>query len=171
MSRLKTSNSVTLNVAVLALAALVFVPALALADHHEGGDVASQVKAQIMKDNEYNREHLMDAEGTTSKHGSMEFWSSGGLLQSADANAPVSKYTSFAITPKHITVIELPGGESAVAMYYSEGSMQVAGGPLVSHYMTRVTQVLVKEDGVWKVRAAHWSPIAGGSGTTQSSLD
>lgn len=171
MPRLKTHNSVSLTFAVLALAALVLVPGAALADDHEGDDVASQVKAQIMKDNEHNREHLMDAEGTTSMHGSMEFWSSSGLMQSVAADAPISKYTSFAITPKHITVVELPGGEAAVAMYYSEGSMQVADGPLVSHYMTRVTQVFVKEDGVWKVRAAHWSPIAGGAGTSQSSLD
>jgi hypothetical protein len=171
MSRLETPNSASLTVAVLALAALAFVPGIALADHHEGGDVASQVKAQIIKDNEYNREHLMDAEGTTSMHGAMEFWSSGGLVQWVEADAPVSKYESFAITPKHIKVIELPGGEAAVAVYYSEGSMQVEGGPLVSHYMTRVTQVFVKEDGAWKVRAAHWSPIAAGSGTTQSSLD
>jgi len=34
-----------------------------------------------------------------------------------------------------------------------------------------VTQVYVKENGKWKVRAAHWSPIAGGSGTNQNSLD
>ena len=68
-------------------------------------------------------------------------------------------------------MIELPGGEAAVAMYYSEGSMQVTGGPLVSHYLTRVLQVFVKEDGKWVVGAAHWSPVAGGSGTTQTSLD
>ena len=171
MSRLETPNSLNLTVAVLALAALVFVPGLALADHHEGGDVASQVKAKIMNDNNYNRENLMDAEGTTSMHGSMEFWSSGGLVQWVAPDAPLSKYESFSINPKHIKVIELPGGEAAVAMYYSEGSMQVEGGPLVSHYMTRATQVFVKEDGEWKVRAAHWSPIAAGSGTSQSSLD
>ena len=83
----------------------------------------------------------------------------------------VSKYESFSITPKHIKVIELPGSEAAVAMYYSEGSMQLKGGPMVSHYMTRVMQLYVKEDGEWKVRAAHWSPVAAGSGTTQSSID
>ncbi len=170
MSRITTRNPVNLTAAALALAALVLLPGLAPAQGQED-DVASQVKAQIMKDNQYNREKLMDREGGISKHGSLEYWSSGGLMQWLEPDAPVSKYESFSINPKHIRVIELPGGEAAVAMYYSEGSMQVKGGPMVSHYMTRVMQLYVKEDGEWKVRAAHWSPVAAGSGTTQSSID
>jgi hypothetical protein len=38
----------------------------------------------------------------------------------------------------------------------------------VSHYLTRVTQVLVKEAGKWKIRSSHWSAITGGSGTSQA---
>ena len=68
-------------------------------------------------------------------------------------------------------MIELPGGEAAVAMYYSEGGMQPKGGKAIGHYMTRVLQVFVKEDGGWKVRAAHWSPVAAGAGTNQTALD
>ncbi len=41
----------------------------------------------------------------------------------------------------------------------------------VSNYRTRVTQVYVKEGGKWKVRAAHFSPIMGGAGTSQTSVD
>ena len=169
MFRLTTCEHRNLTAAALT-AALVLLPGLALAEHHEES-VAAQVKAQILKDNEYTRENLMDGEGGNSQQGSLEYWSSGGLMQWVAPDAPLSEYESFSITPKHIKVIELPGGEAAVAMYYSEGSMRVKGGPLVAHYMTRVLQVYVKEDGEWKVRAAHWSPIAAGSGTTQSSLD
>ncbi len=56
-------------------------------------------------------------------------------------------------------------------MYYSEGRFKAKGGEPVNNYLTRVTQVFVKEGGAWKVRAAHWSPILGGSGTNQNSLD
>ena len=49
--------------------------------------------------------------------------------------------------------------------------MDPKNSPVVQNYRTRVTGVFVKEDGKWKVRAAHWSPIAGGSGTSQSVLD
>ena len=73
--------------------------------------------------------------------------------------------------PKHIEVIVLVPGKAAVAMYYSEGSMKPKGAAAVSHYMTRVTQAFVKEDNKWKVRASHWSPIQGGSGTSQTSVD
>lgn len=170
MSQVSTFRPIHLTLAAVALAAVVLLPGLAQAEHHED-DVASQVKAQIMKDNQYIRDNLMDSEGGISTHGSLEYWSSGGLMQWVEPDAPVSEYESFSITPKHIKVIELPGGEGAVAMYYSEGSMHLKGGPPVNHYMTRVMQVYVKEDGAWKVRAAHWSPVAAGSGTTQSSLD
>ena len=171
MSRITERRPSTLTSIAVALAALILLPGIALAEHHEEGDVASQVKAKIMKDNQYIRENLEDADRGISQHGSLAFWSSGGLMNSVPPDAAISKYDVFKITPKHITVIELPGGEAAVAMYYSEGSMQVKGSSPVSHYMTRVTQVYVKEDGEWNVRAAHWSPVAAGSGTTQSSLD
>lgn len=154
--------------ALIAVTLVALTPA-ASAEHHEG--VAAEIKAQIMASNDYTRANLMDPTDDLSKDGSMEFWSSGGLMHWLPADAPSTKYTSMSTAPKHIKVIELPGGESAVAMYYSEGSFQVEGGPKIDHYMTRVMQVFVKEDGRWKVRAAHWSPIAGGSGTSQSTLD
>ncbi len=56
----------------------------------------------------------------------------------------------------------------SVAVYYSEGSMKPKGSPAVNHYLTRATQVFVKEEGQWKIRSSHWSPVAGGSGTTQT---
>ncbi len=35
----------------------------------------------------------------------------------------------------------------------------------------RITEVYVKEGGKWKTRAAHYSPIAAGSGTNQTAID
>jgi hypothetical protein len=46
--------------------------------------------------------------------------------------------------------------------------MQPKGLPAVPNYRTRVTQVFVKEEGDWKIRAAHWSPLMGGAGTSQT---
>jgi hypothetical protein len=42
------------------------------------------------------------------------------------------------------------------------------GLPAVPNYRTRVAQVFVKEEGDWKIRAAHWSPLMGGAGTSQT---
>lgn len=169
MQSIFTQKSVLLT--TLALAALAFAPGLAQADHHEEASVEAQIKAQIMNENEFTRANKKDVADGYATEGAVEFWSSGGLMQTVKNDAPLSKYTSFALTPKHIKVIELPGGEAAVAMYYSEGSMQVEGMSPVNHYMTRVTQVYVKDGDKWKVRAAHWSPIVGGSGTVQTAVE
>jgi hypothetical protein len=46
--------------------------------------------------------------------------------------------------------------------------MKPKGLPAVPNYRTRVTQAFVKEDGMWRVKAAHWSPLQGGAGTSQT---
>ena len=104
-----------------------------------------------------------------SKHGALEFWSSGGLLIEV-TNRRADVFEAFSLQPKHLRVITLVEDEAAVALYYSEGSMKPKGYPAVSHYLTRVTQAFVKEDGQWKIRSSHWSPVGGGSGTSHASV-
>ena len=92
-------------------------------------------------------------------------------MQKISPDGRPGEFESFNIDVKHIHVTTLVPGKAAVAHYYSEGSMQPKGSPAVSHYLTRATQVFVKEDGKWKVRASHWSPVAGGAGTSQTALE
>jgi len=159
-------NTPIRKAAKLTLIALVaWVPMVAVAD------TADEIKAMILQDNADSRKNLSGGSEGYSKHGSFEFWSSGGLMQYIPADSPAATWEQFALTPKHIKVITLVEDQAAVAMYYSEGSFHETGQNPVSHYMTRVTDVYVKEDGKWKVRAAHYSPIAAGQGTQQSSLD
>jgi hypothetical protein len=152
-------------------AVLTIALILALAPGLASADTAEEVRATIIEDSEYAVKNLKDAPDTVSKDGAPEFWSSGGLLQWVPADGELLEYEYQSLTPKHIKVITLVEGEAAVAMYYVEGSFMAKGGEPVNNYLTRATQVYVKEDGRWKVRAAHWSPIAGGSGTNQNSLD
>lgn len=161
---LKSARRITPAI-FLGLFALALQPAVVMAD------TADEVKAEIISSNAYTRKNLKDMPDTIASKGAIEFWSSGGLVQNVGADAPASSYESFALTPKHIQVITLEEGKSAVAMYYSEGSFHENGGSAVAHYMTRVTEVYVKEGGKWKIRAAHYSPIAAGSGTSQTSID
>ena len=147
------------------LAAALLSPAIALAD------TAAEITAEIVNASAYARKNLKDADSGVSSKGSLQFWSSGGLVQSVGNDTPGSSYDSFSLTPKHIQIVVLEEGSSAVAMYYSEGSFQETGGAPVAHYMTRVTEAYVKEDGKWKVRAAHYSPIAAGSGTPDTAVD
>ncbi len=168
MTRITTSSP-AFTIALVA-AAVLAMPGPGLAEDHESS-VADEIRAVIMAGNAYARENGRDQEGGVSEHGAIQFWSSGGLMQWVAPDLPVREYESFGIDAKHIEVIELPGGEAAVAMYYSEGSMHMKGGRSVDHYMTRTLEVYVREDGEWVVRASHWSPVAAGAGTSQTSVD
>ena len=111
---------------------------------------------------------LKKYENDYSKDGALEFWSSGGLMQTIDPSGRPEAYDYVNINPKHIEVIILAKGKAAVAMYYSEGNMKPKNSSEVSHYLTRVSQTFDKEDGEWKPRTSHWSPVMGGSGTSQT---
>jgi SnoaL-like domain len=127
-----------------------------------------EVTQTIVASNEYTVKNLKTSIDDYSAKGALEFWSSGGLLQEIAPNRSTDEYEAFALTPKHIRVLTLVDGQVAVAHYYAEGSMKPKGAAAVAHYLTRVTQVFVKEGGKWKVRSSHFSPIAGGSGTSQT---
>ena len=146
---------------------LLFAGAFAHADEA----TEQEVIKTIMDGNAYAKKNLKDQDDTVSKDGSLEFWSSGGLLQEVKAGSEPGEYESVNIDAKHIHVITLVPGQIAVAQFYSEGSMAPKGSAAVSNYRTRATQVFVKENGKWKVRAGHWSPIAGGSGTSQTAVN
>ena len=83
------------KLALIALAAMVLVPTVAIADN------AAEIKAIIMQGNADSRKNLSaDSEGL-SEHGSLEFWSSGGLMQHVPADSPAATWEHFALTPKH----------------------------------------------------------------------
>ena len=79
------------------------------------------------------------------------------------------EFDDYNLHSKHIKVIEI-NATTAVAMYYVEGNVQHKGSENNSNYLTRVMQVYVKEEGGWKIRAAHWSPLTGGKGTTETAI-
>jgi len=143
---------------------------LAVASAQADSATEQEIRALIVEGNAYTKQHLKGQENPYSSEGALEFWSSGGLLHKLSADLPPQEYESFDVDVKHIHVITLVPGEAAVAQYYSEGSMQGKNESAVHGYRTRTTQVFVKEDGKWKVRAAHWSPIAGGKGTSSVSV-
>ncbi len=126
--------------------------------------VEAQVKEAIQASYAFASENLVDRPEETSSQGSLAFWSSGGLLQEVSRSDTPEAYVYFNLVPKHIQVIPLADG-AAVAQFYVEGSYLPRNGEPVSHYLTRATQVYVLEEGEWRVRAAHFSPVAGGSGT------
>ena len=132
-------------------------------------EVEKEVKQLILDDNAYALKNLEDKAKMISKKGSLEFWSSGGLLQSLQQNSKVREFDAYNLHQKHIKVIEI-NATTAVALYYVEGSYQEKDSENNANYLTRAMEVYVKEEGGWKIRTAHWSPLTGGKGTTETAV-
>ena len=153
------------------LAAAIAAIALPTPVTAQQSQTAQEIRQLIRAGNAYVAENLSDQPNVYSADGSLEFWSSGGLMQRIPADTPLGTYQNFSLTAKYISVIELAEGQVAVAQYYSEGSFHLDGQTPLPNYLTRVTVVFVREDGEWKTRAAHYSPVVGGTGTNQTSLE
>jgi hypothetical protein len=132
-------------------------------------EVEKEVKQHILDNNAYALKNLKDKAKTISKEGSLEFWSSGGLLHSIQQNSKVREFDAYNLHQKHIKVIEI-NATTAVALYYVEGDYQEKESENNANYLTRAMLVYVKEEGGWKIRAAHWSPLTGGKGTTETAV-
>ncbi|MAD20075.1 MAG: hypothetical protein CMJ52_07685 [Planctomycetaceae bacterium] len=170
IDRLTQTSVLLLSLALLGpLLSVVASPGV---DHHLDADLdAKEITEMILAHQAQSNRENRQVEGVISKHGSVEFWSSGGLRQHVENGAELPGYTNLNIIAKDIEITSVVPGQAAVATYYAEGSLQAKGGAPVSNYLTRVTIVFAKEDGAWKRRAAHWSPIVGGAGTTQTVID
>ena len=149
---------------------LIIAFVLSTSAFSQTNSVTNEIKALILEDqriaNESNEQIL-----NYSEQGALEFWSSGGLLHTMTNDLQVNRFDDISLQAKHIEVISIANGEAAVAMFYNEGSMKPVNGAAVSHYLTRITQVFVKENDKWVVVASHYSPVTGGSGTSQSSVE
>jgi hypothetical protein len=152
--------------------AMAFVTTLTLCSGfaYAQSDTEKEVTQTIIESNTYTNQNLKGRADDYSSKGALEFWSSGGLLQEIPPGGRPDAFDAINISAKNIRVTALVEGQAAVAQYYSEGSMKPKGAPAVGHYLTRVTQVFVKEAGKWKIRSSHWSAVMAGSGTTQTTL-
>ena len=131
-------------------------------------DTATEVRQVILDHLAHMNQELNQDPMRLSKDGSKEFFSSGGLLNYLDRTSGGNTFEMFEGSIKHIEVVVLVEGQAAVAHFYQEAMMKPTGLPAVPNYRTRVTQIFVKEEGDWKIRAAHWSPLMGGAGTSQT---
>ena len=134
-------------------------------------DTATEVRQAVLDHLAHMNQELNQDPMRLSKDGSKEFFPSGGLLNHLDRTSGGNTFEMFQGSIKHIEVVVLVEGQAAVAHFYQEAMMQPTGLPAVPNYRTRVTQIFVKEEGGWKIRAAHWSPLMGGAGTSQTVIN
>ena len=127
-----------LALVVVVLSSLTFLPDAAIGQ----ASVEDAVRQTILDQYAFGRDNLRDSEGAYSREGSVEVWSSGGLLQQIPTDTPPAEYTFNTLTPKHITVIPI-GADAAVVHMYVEGGFQAEGQEPVTNYLTRGTLVMV----------------------------
>ena len=106
--------------------------------------VEDAVRQAILDQYAFQRENLRDMPETYSQEGSVEFWSSGGLLQQVPMDVEPREYEVNTLTIKHLMVIPLSAA-AAVAHMYVEGAVQMKGLQPVPNYLTRSTLVMVLE--------------------------
>ena len=147
----------------LSISCLMILPAASMAQS-EMESAVGEVEKALAADLAYTQKHGKPDSNSISKDGSHEFWSNGGPMKWTDPSA-LAEFDQFELTTKVLKVISLADGV-AVALYRLEGSITPDERPAVLNYHTRVMTVYVKEDGRWKVRARHFSPAAGGEGTS-----
>ncbi len=166
-----------LQLFVAIFSAVLVVPALSVLETASNpsttqsaeDQIQNEVRATILEQLDFVLRNKKSPQGTLAKEGSVEFWSSGGLRHHVPVDHQLD-YDSVSGLVESIEVVPLPGGESAVATYYTEGQGKLKGGQHNAHYLVRAMVVFVKEDGKWKKRAAHYSPIQGGNGTLKRGL-
>ena len=91
--------------------------------------------------------------------------SNGSLLQyTPREQGQVQRFDHFNLAPSNIHVTTLVEGKAAVAMFYSSGSVQFRGAPMIRGYRTRVSQTWVNGDDGWTLKTSHYSPMTGGDG-------
>ncbi|MEC8251676.1 MAG: hypothetical protein VX044_00570 [Planctomycetota bacterium] len=125
-------------------------------------DTASAVRQRILETYNHARQTLKMGPEHASE---FTFNSNGSLLQYVPREQPTTlQFAHFNLAPSNIHVTTLVEGKAAVAMFYSQGDVQFAGGPMVRGYRTRVSQTWVNGEGGWTMKTAHYSPMAGGEG-------
>ncbi len=132
--------------------------------------VEQELIATILASYEYLKEHKTSNPEDYPRDGALEFWSSGGLIHRIEPGGPGERYTYFNVVPSDIKVVA-HSDTVATVLFYAEGSFKPKGYPAVSNYLVRVTQTYVKENDRWVTPVSHWSPILGGSGTSQTAVD
>ena len=93
-------------------------------------------------------------------NGSFWYMQESTVAAVTEGQAPNNK---FNFKPRYIEIDVLEKGRVAIAYYYLVGSYSI-NGQEKNDYRTRVSQVLVKEKGGWKIKSGHFTPLYSGSG-------
>jgi hypothetical protein len=117
---------------------------------------------EARNDADYEAQYrMMSAEGTLGANSNGTFFTNDERGTLEELEEDMSNIASSEVEVRYPEAYELSDSVILVR-YYLEGPIEFANGTRQPNYRTRVTHILVQEDGGWKTRSWHFSPLHNG---------
>jgi len=147
----------------LSLALATAITGSAFADDTD--DVIDRIRAYWDARNkmDYATQHEMRSEkGVLSANSDGSFFSSTSSSATLDdTKESLSSLTESEVEVRYPEAYEIAEG-AVLARYYLEGNLVFDDGSRADEYRVRATEVWVRENGAWKARSVHYSPLHAG---------
>lgn len=112
--------------------------------------------------NDYQTQYDLGSKaGSFSANSNGTFFSSDEKGTLAELTENLSNIKKSNVSVRYPEAVQL-SDTVVLARYYLEGQIDFSDGNREANYRTRVTNIWVKEDGEWKNRSWHFSPLHNG---------
>ena len=150
------------NVGIIVSALIITVSQLIANDEAEVTEIVNKHWEYQNKKNWKKYVGTLYSGGTMNGDSNGSFWymQESTVAAVTEGQAPSNE---FNFKPRYIKIDVLEKDRVAIAYYYLVGSYSI-NGQEKNDYRTRVSQVFVKEEGGWKIKSGHFTPLYSGSG-------
>ena len=150
------------NISIIVSALIITVSQLIANDEAEVTEIVNKHWEYQNKKNWKKYVGTLYSGGTMNGDSNGSFWymQESTVAAVTEGQAPSNE---FNFKPRYIKIDVLEKDRVAIAYYYLVGSYSI-NGQEKNDYRTRVSQVLVKEKGGWKIKSGHFTPLYSGSG-------
>ena len=150
------------NIGIIVSALIITVSQLIANDEAEVTEIVNKHWEFQNKKNWKKYVGTLYSGGTMNGDSNGSFWymQESTVAAVTEGQAPSNE---FNFKPRYIKIDVLEKDRVAIAYYYLVGSYSI-NGQEKNDYRTRVSQVFVKEEGGWKIKSGHFTPLYSGSG-------
>ena len=150
------------NIGIIVSALIITVSQLIANDEAEVTEIVNKHWEYQNKKNWKKYVGTLYSDGTMNGDSNGSFWymQESTVAAVTEGQAPSNE---FNFKPRYIKIDVLEKDRVAIAYYYLVGSYSI-NGQEKNDYRTRVSQVFVKEEGGWKIKSGHFTPLYSGSG-------
>ena len=150
------------NIGIIVSALIITVSQLIANDEAEVTEIVNKHWEYQNKKNWKKYVGTLYSGGTMNGDSNGSFWymQESTVAAVTEGQAPSNE---FNFKPRYIKIDVLEKDRVAIAYYYLVGSYSI-NGQEKNDYRTRVSQVFIKEEGGWKIKSGHFTPLYSGSG-------